>query len=216
MAVPYKLAVVDDQQLFRKGLVSLLSEFDELKIMIEASNGKEFIDQLNGKKPDVVFLDLEMPEMNGIETTEFLRSKYPEIKILILTLHNEEEIILHLIEKGAHGFLLKDDPLDSLVDAVYSVMDTGYYFNDRVSKAMVQGLVKTNKIAPKFNTAELSEREIQIIKLICQELTNREIAERLKLSSRTVDGHRENILHKTKAKNVVGVVMYAMKNGLIE
>jgi DNA-binding NarL/FixJ family response regulator len=211
-----KLAVVDDQHLFRKGLISLIKEFEELDIVIEASNGNELIEKLKTKRPTVVLLDLEMPGMDGIETTEFLKRKYPEIKVLILTMHNEEEIILHLIEKGAHGFLLKDHPIETLVDAIYAVIENGYYFNDHISKVMVKGLLRTQKIKPSFNEVRLSEREIEVIRLICKEYTNKEIAEKLFISVRTVDGHREKILQKTKAKNTVGIVMYAVKNNLLD
>ncbi len=211
-----KLAVVDDQHLFRKGLISLIKEFEEIDIVIEASNGNEFVEKLKTKKPAVVLLDLEMPVMDGIETTEFLQRKYPEIKILILTMHNEEEIILHLLEKGAHGFLLKDQPIETLVDAIYAVIENGYYFNDHISKVMVKGLVRTQKIKPNFHEVRLSEREIEVVKLICKEYTNKEIADKLFISVRTVDGHREKILQKTKAKNTVGIVMYAIKNNLLD
>ncbi|CAN5905082.1 response regulator transcription factor [soil metagenome] len=211
-----KLAVVDDQHLFRKGLISLIKEFEEIDIVIEASNGNELVEKLKTRKPAVVLLDLEMPVMDGIETTEYLQRKYPEIKILILTMHNEEAIILHLLEKGAHGFLLKDQPIETLVDAIYAVIENGYYFNDNISKVMVKGLVRTNKIKPNFHEARLSEREIEVIKLICKEYTNKEIADKLFISVRTVDGHREKILQKTKAKNAVGIVMYAFKNNLLD
>jgi two-component system response regulator DegU len=211
-----KLAVVDDQHLFRKGLISLIKEFEELDIVVEATNGNELVEKLKTKKPAVVLLDLEMPGMDGIETTEYLQRKYPEIKILILTMHNEEEIILHLIEKGAHGFLLKDQPIETLVDAIYAVIENGYYFNDHISKVMVKGLVRTNKIKPSFHEARLSDREIEVVKLICKEYTNKEIADKLFISVRTVDGHREKILQKTKAKNTAGIVMYAIKNNLLD
>ncbi|HTF02873.1 MAG TPA: response regulator transcription factor [Bacteroidia bacterium] len=210
-----KIAVADDQHLFRKGLISLIGEFEELSVVAEAENGKELIEKLKLKTPDVVFLDLEMPEMDGVETTEYLVKKYPGMKILILTMHNEEAIILHLVEKGAHGFLLKDDPIETLVDAIYAVVENGYYFNDRVSKAMVHGLIRGNRIKPSFNRVQLTERELQIVQLVCKEHTNREIAEKLCLSVRTIDGHRENILEKIKAKNTAGIVMYAIKNGLV-
>ena len=211
-----KLAVVDDQHLFRQGLISLFGEFEELSLEIEAANGVELLEQLKVKKPDVVVLDLEMPIMDGIETTANLQKKYPEIKVLILTMHNEEEIILHLIEKGAHGFLLKDNPIETIVDAIHAVMESGYYFNDRVSQVMVRGLMNNQKIKPGFVDAGLSEREIEVVKLICKEFTNKEIAEKLFISVRTVDGHREKILQKTKAKNTVGIVMYAVKNNLLD
>lgn len=211
-----RLAVVDDQQLFRKGLVSLIDEFEELSVSLEAANGKELLEGLKTHKADVVLLDLEMPVMDGIETTENLRQKFPDIKVLILTMHNEEQIILHLLEKGAHGFLLKDNPIETVVDAIYGVIENGYFFNDRISKIMVKGLVRNNKIIPSFSPARLSEREIEVVRLICKEFTNKEIAEKLFISARTVDGHREKILEKTKAKNTAGIVMYAVKNNLLD
>ena len=211
-----KLAVVDDQHLFRKGLISLIKEFEELDIVIEASNGIELVEELKTKTAEIILLDLEMPEMDGIKTTEFLHRHYPDIKILILTMHNEEEIILHLIEKGAHGFLLKDHPIETLVDAIYAVIENGYYFNDHISRVMVKGLLKAQKIKPSFNEVRLSEREIEVVKLICKENTNKEIADQLFISVRTVDGHREKILQKTKARNTAGIVMYAIKHNLLD
>jgi two-component system, NarL family, response regulator DegU len=216
MNKPIRISVVDDQQLFRKGLISLLREYDHLELVHEASNGREFLEKLEEDKPDLVLLDLEMPEMDGIKTTEVLQKEHPDLKILIVTMHNDEAIILHLIEKGAHGFLLKDDPIEAIVDAINGTMETGYYFNDRVSQAMLKGIVKKNMIKPKFGETSLSEREIEVAKLICQEMTNKEIADRLFLSARTVDGHRERILQKTGAKNTAGIVIYAMRNGLVD
>lgn len=211
-----KLGVVDDQHLFRKGLISLIREFEELDIIVEASNGNELVEQLKTSQPEVILLDLEMPGMDGIETTMYLKRMYPEIKILILTMHNEEEIILHLIEKGAHGFLLKDHPIETLVDAIYAVIENGYYFNDHVSKVMVKGLVRNQKIKPSFNEVRLSEREIEVVRLICREYTNKEIADKLFISVRTVDGHREKVLQKTGAKNTAGIVMYAIRNNILD
>ncbi len=211
-----KLGVVDDQHLFRKGLISLIREFEELDIIVEASNGNELVEQLKISQPEVILLDLEMPGMDGIETTMYLKRMHPEIKILILTMHNEEEIILHLIEKGAHGFLLKDHPIETLVDAIYAVIENGYYFNDHVSKVMVKGLVRNQKIKPSFNEVRLSEREVEVVRLICREYTNKEIADKLFISVRTVDGHREKVLQKTGAKNTAGIVMYAIRNNILD
>lgn len=211
-----KLAVIDDQLLFRKGLIALLKDYEELDVIIEASNGKELLEQLKKTKVDVVITDLEMPVMDGIELTENVHNKYPDIKILALTMHNEDSFVIHLIEKGANGFLLKDYDIELIIDAIYAVIENGYYFNDRVSKAMVKGLVKSNKILPKFNCIQLTPREITVVDLICKEFTNKEISNKLFVSPRTIDGHRERIMQKIGAKNVVGIIMYAMKNNLIE
>lgn len=215
MKTKINLAVVDDQHLFRQGMVSLLKEFKELAVMMEASNGKELIAQLQHQMPDVILLDLEMPVMDGIETTETLKSKYPGVKIIVLTMHNEEEMIVHLIEKGVHGFLPKNEDIEIVVDAIYAVRESGYFFNEHVSKAMIRGLMNSKKIKPSFNPVKLLDKELEVIKLICKEYTNKEIAEILSLSNRTIDGYRERILKKIGAKNTVGIVMYAVKNGII-
>ena len=210
------IAVVDDQYLFRQGLISLLKEYDEFDVIMEASNGKEFLDKLRAKQPHIVLMDLEMPVMDGIETTIALKKEFPNVKIIILTMHNDEEFIVHLIEKGANGFLPKDTDIEVVVDAINSVLENGYYFDDRISKAMVKGLVRTKKVKPSFTDQHLTEKEMTVVKLICKEYTNKEIAEKLCLSPRTIDSYRENILLKTKAKNTAGIVMYAVKHNLLD
>lgn len=211
-----KLAVVDDQLLFRRGIISLIREFEEIDVVIEAGNGKELIEAIKKRKPHIVLLDLQMPVMDGIETTAYLSEKYPDIKILILTMHDDDEFILHLIEKGANGFLLKNNSIDIVIDAIYSIVDNGYYFNDRISKTMIKGLVRSKKIKPVFQSVSLSDREIEVIMLICKEYTNKEISERLCISIRTVENHRDKILEKTGARNTAGIVMFALKNNLLD
>lgn len=211
------VAVVDDQQLFRQGMISLLKEFRELNIVYEAANGIELLEKLKSQDllPDVILLDIEMPGMDGLETTRNLKKKYPALKIVILTMHDEEEMIIHMVEAGAHGFLPKNEDIEHVVDAIYAVHENGYYFNDKISKAMVRGLVSSKKIALNFKTTELSKREVEILELICQEHTSVEIGDKVGLSARTVDNHRLSILKKIGARNTVGMVMYAVKKGLI-
>jgi two-component system, NarL family, response regulator DegU len=211
-----KLAIVDDQHLFRKGIVSLIREEEGINVVLEASNGKELIDQLETIMPDIVLLDLEMPVMDGIFTTEVLHKKYPEIRVIILTMHNEDEFIIHLIEKGASGFLLKNHDIETVIDAIYAVSHTGFYFNEHISKAMVKGLIQNQKINPTFNRVNFSEREIEIIRLLCKEYTSKEIADEMYVSIRTVEGHKDRIMHKIGARNSIGIVMYAVKNNLIK
>lgn len=212
MKLPIKLAVVDDHALFRKGFIALLKDFPELDVVIEASNGEELLEQLKKKKVDVILLDIQMPVMDGIETTERLQFKNDDTKIIMVTSHNEDEFINHLLSKGANGFLLKNQDIEIVVDAIYGVIENGYYFNDKVSKAMVKGLVQNGHITPSFIKRTLSAREIEIVRLISQELTSKEISEKLCISPRSVDGHKERILKKTKAKNSIGIIMYAMKH----
>lgn len=207
-----RVALVDDQPLFRAGISSLLKEYDNIQVVLEASNGKELMDRIKRPKPHVILLDIEMPEMNGIETTRELKEKYPEIKVIILTMHNEEEFIFDLMTKGAHGFLPKDKSVEELVAAIYSVMEKGKYYNDEVMEILVKGskgLVKDLKMN------SLTEREVEIIKMICKQKTNKEIGESMGVSMRTIENHRTTILLKTNTKNVAGIVMYALKHKLI-
>lgn len=210
-----KLAVVDDQHLFRKGIVSLLKEFEELSVLFEAENGQDMLDQLKTKAPDVVLMDLEMPVMNGIEATKALKERYPQIKIVILTMHNDEEFVADLLKKGAHGFLLKDQDIEVVVDAIYAVLEKGHYFNPSISEQLAKGLAKSSNASPSFNKPAFTERELEVISLMCKQLTNKEIADRLMASVRTIDRHRENILLKTGAKNRAGIVLYAMQHQLV-
>lgn len=209
-----KIAVADDHQLIRQGIISLIHEFEGLEVIYEAENGEVLCNLVKKKEPDVILLDIAMPVMDGIKATEYLHQNHPKVKILILTNHNDEQMIIHLIQSGAHGFLLKDTGIETIVDSIHSVMKSGYYFNDHVPKEMLKSLMNSEKITPHFKKVVLSEREIGIIKLICKEKTNREIADTLCIAVRTVDWHRENILKKIDAKNTAGIVMYAINNKL--
>ncbi len=210
-----RLALADDHTLFRQGLIALLSDYPELKIVTEVPNGLELIQSLKDKPVDVAIVDYEMPEMDGLETTRQIRLKYPETKIISLTMHNSEELIIQLLDSGTNGFLLKDFDSEKVVDAIYAVLENGYYFNDHISKNMLHFLTKTKKLKPKFGIISLSDKEIQIIKLICQEKTNKEISEILNLSPRTVEGSRGKIISKINVKNTAGIVLYAIKNNII-
>jgi DNA-binding NarL/FixJ family response regulator len=214
-----RVAVVDDQALFRKGLISLLEEYNHLDIILEASNGKEFFQALRrcrDELPHLIILDVQMPEMDGIEALIKLTNEYPNIHVLMLTMHNESEMILHLVEKGAKGFLLKDAAIETVVKAIESIMNAGFYFPDSISRLLVRGLVTNQKTKAAHESNNLSERELEIIRLICKEHSSQEIADKLNISLNTVNKHRESIFQKVSAKNVVGVVMYAIKNNLLE
>lgn len=211
-----KLAVVEDQQLFRQGLLALLKEFPEMDVVIEAENGKDFMMQVKRNVPQVVILDLEMPEMDGFETTSYINQRYPSVKIIILTQHNSEEFIHKLIKRGAHGFLLKNNDIEIIVDAIYAVIGNGYYFNEKISKSVVKGLMFKRKISPRFKKVFLTEKELEILELVCKENTNIQIADKLAIDTKTVETHKRNIIIKTNSKNIIGAVMYAVNNNLVE
>lgn len=210
------VAVTDDHLIFRKGFIGLLREHKHLDIVFEAENGKDLIDQLKDTQPDVIFLDIQMPKMNGIEAAIYIREKYPAIRIIILTSHYDEELMYHLIEKGVHGFFSKNTPIEELITAIDKVMAQGFCFNFEVANAMAKGILINNKLRPEFRASKLSLREQEVVKLICKELTNREIADQLCLSARTIDTYRDKIFAKTGVKNAVGLAFYALKYGLID
>lgn len=210
------IAVVDDHLLFRKGIISLFSYYNELEVVIEATNGIDLFNQLENKRVDVVLLDLQMPQMDGFSTSRELQARYPKIKIIILSMSVVNEQLRHLIDLGVSGYLLKNQDIDSVIDAIHTVYQNDYYFNELVSLPLVHELVQNKTLNPTFECVCLSEREIEIVQLICEEYTNKEISDRLNLSIRTIEGHRERILMKTNAKNVVGIVMYAVKHNLVQ
>lgn len=208
------LALVDDEILFRKGFRVLLKDYKHLDVIFEADNGKELMDKLRVQQPDVVILDIEMPVMNGAEATEAIRKKYPKMKIIILTSFATKELMFTLIEKGANAFLSKNTDIKIICKAIDQVMEKGYYFNYETSQALATGIIELNKPKPEFKTAKLSGREIEVLKLICKEHTNREIADILCLSPRTIDTYRESIVRKTGSKNAVGIAFYALRHKL--
>lgn len=212
-----RISLVDDHKLFRSGIRALLSAYDNFEVVSESDNGKEFTETVEHMKPDVVLMDLEMPEMDGMETTKYLKEHHPDVKVIVISMHNDEKFIVHLMEIGAHGYLLKNADPEDIVSAILSVHETGYHFTELVSRVLLHGLVKGEKVKPSFLPGnDLTTREIEVLKLICQENTAAEIGEKLFISPRTVEGHRNNLLIKTGARNIAGIVVFAMKNGFYE
>lgn len=211
-----KLALVDDHNLFREGIKLLLQPITDMELVIEASNGKELLEQLEGDTPEVVLLDLDMPEMDGIETSKRLREISEDIGIIILTMYDDEQMIAHLMELGANGYLLKDTSQQELEKAIRSVHETRFYFNDFVSKALLTGVRSKRKSDPKIgNNIDLTRRESEVLQLICEELTTQEMADKLFLSPRTVEGHRQNLIEKFGVKNTAGLIIRAIKLGFV-
>jgi DNA-binding NarL/FixJ family response regulator len=211
------VAIAEDQRLFRECLVSLLNGFERIKVNVEAANGKELLESLYAAAPtpQVVLLDLTMPEMNGLETTRQLKKLFPQMKIIILSVHSEERHIVHMVGEGVNGYLVKNSELTEVVHAVQAVHEKGFYFNESMLRAIHSGMA--HKYEKSYNpNSPITAREKEILELICQEHTTQEIAEKLFLSVRTVDGHRNNLLEKTGSRNTAGLVIYALRNDLFK
>lgn len=215
-----KIAVAEDQQLFRNGIEALLKEEADLEVMTGVENGRILLDWLNETKvlPDVVLADMDMPEMNGIELTERLQKDYPSIRVIMLTVFDQDRFINKMIEMGAAGYLLKNCDFEEVVMAIRTVHKTGFYINENMLKAMrSRQKSKNGQLRSVDNIPiELTDRELEILKLICMELTNTEIAERLYISARTVDGHRNKLLAKTGCRNTAGLVLFAVNYHIYE
>lgn len=212
-----RVAVADDQHLFRKGLCELLNRFDGIEVILEVSNGLELINGLRElpKKPEVILLDLSMPQMNGIDAAVEIRKLFPEIRIVVLTVHNEDRFIAHLIEKGVNGYLLKTTEPEEVENAIRTVVEKDFYLNAHTIAALRGGMKQRNRSVQLGDDVDLTPREREVLELICRELTTAEIADKLFLSIRTVDGHRNNLLMKTGARNTAGLVLFAIRHNLI-
>ncbi|MEN0004590.1 MAG: response regulator transcription factor [Bacteroidota bacterium] len=214
-----KLAIADDQVLFRKGLRLILRAYQEIELIIEASNGQELIAAIAQEEPDVILMDLRMPVMDGMEATEQIKVQYPKIKILLLTSYDEEELINHLMRVGANGYLLKNEEPEILRAAIIAVVEKEFYFNDYVSKALLKGMQKKQREIRPWKTADhlqLTKREMEVLTLICKEYTSAEIAEELFISIRTVENHRKNLMNKTSVRNTAGLVIFSIRNQLVQ
>lgn len=213
------LVITDDHNLFRKGLAALLSDFDFVGSIHEAENGAELLSLLEqlDEFPDVILLDLKMPVMDGGEAHQKIRQLYPDAKVIVLTMEDDQQYILHLINEGVNGYLLKSAEPGEMETAIKRVIEKGFYFSDDISKLVMQSLLTRSKNSERNRTEiEFSEREQQVLELICREHTAHEIAEKLALSSRTIEGYRTRLLEKTGAKNMAGLVVFAMKNKLVK
>lgn len=204
--------IVDDHSLFREGMRLLLSNLDYIGNIYEAENGQQFVDGLKTNPVDVALLDIEMPVMNGIEAAKLAREICPGIKIITLSMYSDENYYLSMIEAGACGFLLKNSNFQEVEKAITDVYNDKTYISIEILNNILKHPTKTNSNL----TEELSDRETEVLLLICKGLTNVEIADKLNLSKRTVDKHRENLLLKTQSKNTANLVIFAIKSGLLK
>ncbi|NLJ42683.1 MAG: response regulator transcription factor [Bacteroidales bacterium] len=208
-----KIIIADDHQLFRNGLKILLNAFPDFEVTGEASNGEEFLSVLRNTKADVALMDINMPEMDGIEATRKGVRLCPGIHIIALSMYGEEEYYYKMVDAGAKGFILKDSDISEVREAILTVLKGGSYFSQELLYHVIQ---KIKHRESESKSASLSKREKEILLKICEGLSNQEIADTLFISKRTVDKHRANLLGKTNSKNTASLILFAIKNKLIE
>lgn len=205
-----KIIIADDHEMFRDGLRSLLNNAGQWEISKLVSNGEEVIKALENEHFDLVLMDINMPIMNGLDASEIIRNRFPLVKILILSMFNDVKNIQKVMKIGAQGYLLKDSSRSELIEGINVVLDGGTYFVDQVKEVLISGL----RSEARFTEVKLSKRELNILKLICLEYTTHQIAFEMDLSTHTVDTHRKNILSKTGTKNSIGLLKFAIENGI--
>ena len=213
-----KIALVDDHTLFRDGLLKLINDFKDFKVVIEADNGQDFIDKLSkAETPDIVLLDISMKGMDGFETAEWLRVNRPEIKILALSMYDNENAVIRMLRLGAKGYILKDIRKHELHEALLSILNKGFYYSEMITGKLIHAINSFDDKEGGHNLKELislNEREIEFLKLACSELTYKEIASKMSLSPHTIDGYRDSLFEKLNIKSRVGLVLYAIKNNI--
>lgn len=214
MKAKIKIGLVEDHIMVRQGLVSLLEDEPEIRVQFDVSNGSEALEALKKKKIDVLLLDIEMPIMDGKQTLKKVLERYTDISVIMFSAYNEIAVVSECIALGAKGFLPKHCDYSKLLDAITAVHEKGFYFDDVVSKALVSDILNRNNNTINHIQNPLSAREMEIIPLICEGFKNKDIAEKLFISIRTVEGHRKKIAEKTDTSNVVELVLYAIKNGI--
>jgi two-component system invasion response regulator UvrY len=211
------VALVDDHVLLRSGLASLIRGFGGYDILFEACNGKDLIRQLKYSRcPDVILLDINMPDMDGFETACWLKRHHPEIKVLALSMYDTDSSVVRMLRNGAKGYILKDIEADELQAALDSIVEKGYYYTDNVTGKLVHTICALDQPELRVRRVlSLNERELEFMKLVCTEWTYKEIADRMYLSPRTIDGYRDALFEKLNVRTRVGLAMYAVKNGIV-
>ncbi len=211
------IALADDHKIYRDGIRMSLKMHDHLRIIWEAEDGKDMIHKLKMKLPDLLIMDISMPETDGIKALQLIRKEYEELKVIILSMYNDRETVTKMMEYGANAYLTKTADAEEIYEAIMCCVNNEYYFNDLVNSAVLLNLQrrKTNK---KFisNTVNLNEKELKMLKLLSEDKTTEEISEELFLSPRTVESIRQNMKTKTGVKTIAGLIMYAIKRNMIE
>ena len=212
-----KVAIADDHKIFRKGVILSLKPYHNIKFVLEAENGEELIQGVKNAQPDIILMDLKMPVKDGIETTKYLNKHFPSIRILILTMYEDERFVGHLMDSGANGYLLKSTDPEEIKQGIMDVMRTGFYLNNFVNRVLIKKNYARQKFNPNLNNEiVISEREKEVLSLVCLEYTAQEIAQKMDISARTVEAIKDRLMERFGVKNSVGLVFFAMKNSLID
>jgi two-component system, NarL family, invasion response regulator UvrY len=211
------IVLTDDHTLLRNGLAQLVQSLGHT-VLFEANNGKDLVAKLDATNlPDLVLLDINMPEMDGYETAQWLKQNHPDVNVLALSMYDNENSIIKMLKCGAKGYILKDSDPAELKAAIDAVMSKGYYYSDLVSGKLIHAINKIDDAGSDIHTVtNLSERETDFLKYSCTELTYKEIAEKMFVSPRTIDGYRDALFEKLNIKTRVGLAMYAIKNGIVQ
>lgn len=211
------MILVDDEVLFRKGISFLLTREENIEVLFEASNGLELMEFLKGDnpKPDIIIMDLKMPFLNGIEATKIIRKDFPDIKIIALTSYDSKSFIANMVDVGAVSYLVKNTTPQELFATINEVAEKGFYYSDYVLNIIQKDIVSNKKTKCSFDSNFITSRELEVLQLICKQKSTVEIGEKLFISPRTVEGHRNNLLLKTESKNIAGLVVFAIQNELV-
>lgn len=217
MQTPLKVALADDHVLLRNGLANLIKTFGNYEVLFEANNGAHLIEQLNtGNPPQIVLMDINMPEKDGYETTLWLKNNHPFINVLALSMYDNENAIIRMFKAGAKGYILKDSDPSELKAALDAISSKGFYYSEMVTGRLIHSINKLDDDDSVVKSiTQLNDRETEFLKLACTEMTYKEIADKMFLSPRTIDGYRDALFEKLNCKTRVGLVMYAIKNGIV-
>ncbi len=209
-----RIAIAEDHQLMRQGMVALLKEEQAFDVVFDVGDGAKLLEELEKEQIDIILLDLDMPIINGQQALKAIVKKYPHTHAIIVSMFYSDEFISECISLGARGFLPKNSDIENVIDAIVAVNEQGYYFDDKISKVLLHELISEKKVKPVFTSDAFTKNEIEVLQLICDGLTNKEIAERVNKSVRTIEGYRASMFDKSNSKNTAGLIIYAIKNKL--
>jgi DNA-binding NarL/FixJ family response regulator len=212
-----KVAIADDHKIFRKGVILSLRPYTNIKFVLEAEHGDDLLAGLAEAAPDVVLMDLRMPQKDGIETTKIISKQFPDMFVLVLSMYEDERFVSHLMENGANGYLLKNAEPQEIRKAIMDVYEKGYYLNNFVNRILIKKAHSKQKTLPSLNSEiTISDKEREVLRFICMEFTAQEIAQKMDISPRTVEAIKDRLMERFGSKNTAGLVFFAVKNNLVD